>query len=58
MMLSLQDRLSTSMAEAHQAQQSVTALERKLHALEVEKTLASNAEQRLAASISQVGDSH
>lgn len=54
MMLSLQERLSMSIAEAHQAQQVTTTLERRLHVLEVEKTLAANAEQRLTANISQV----
>lgn len=53
-MAALQERLSTSMANAHHAQQAVTSLEQKLHALEVEKSLAAAAEQRLTNSISQV----
>ena len=53
-MMSLQDRLSTSTAEAQQAQQRLAALEQKIHGLEVEKTLAASSEQRLSTSISQV----
>ena len=53
-MMNLQDRLSASNAEAHQAREKTSALEQKLHALEVEKTLAANAEQRLTVSISEV----
>ena len=53
-MMSLQDRLSASTAEAQQAQQRLSSLEQKIHALEVEKTLAASSEQRLTTSISQV----
>ena len=53
-MMSLQDRLSASTADAHQARQSTGALEQKVHALEVEKTLAANVEQRLNTAISKV----
>ena len=53
-MMSLQDRLSSSVAEAQQAQQRLASLEQKIHGLEVEKTLAASSEQRLTTSISQV----
>ena len=53
-MMRLQDRLSTSVAEAQQAQQELLASKQKIHALEIEKTLAASSEQRLTTSISQV----
>ena len=53
-MISVQERLSVSVAEAQQAQQSLSASEQKIHKLEVEKTLLTSSQKRLSASISQV----
>jgi hypothetical protein len=55
MMISLQERLSTSMAEMQGAQQSVATLEQKVHQLEMQRSLAAQAEQRLTSELSQVG---
>ena len=53
-MIDLQQRLSSSLADLQAAHHQVSVLENKAHSLEVEKTLAANAEQRLTAEVSQV----
>jgi len=54
MMITLQERLSSSMAEMQGAQQAMAGLEQKVHQLEMQKTLATQAELRLNNELSQV----
>ena len=56
-MIDLQQRLSSSLAELQAAHHRVGMLENKAHGLEIEKKLAANAEQRLSAEVSQVPSS-
>lgn len=53
-MITLQERLSSSMAEMQGAQQAMAGLEQKVHQLEMQKTLATQAELRLNNELSQV----
>lgn len=54
MLIDLQQRLSSALAEQQGAQQSLAVLEQKLHTLEIEKRLAESTETRMTAEIAQV----
>lgn len=55
MLIDLQQRLSSALAEQQGAQQSLAVYEQKLHTLEIEKRLAESTETRMTAEIAQVG---